>query len=106
MKCPKCGKTGLKNIKAHDRISHSDTSSSRAATDLSDDGAYGGQIGRAMDPAYDFTVDQIIHPRSRSESGTIRILPKGATQPVTVFRGTGVPVVRKVGDRTRHPQEW
>ncbi len=107
-KCPDCGKSmKAASIKRH-RVNLHGKSGSPASTSSSpsDDTSFSGQIGKALDPSFDFGVTDVTHQNSRSRSGIIRILPNGESQPVTVFRATGVPVVRKIGDKTRYPVEW
>ncbi len=99
MKCEICGKTGLKDLQAHNRNSHGGSEGFQDVT-------FGGQIGRALDPGTSFNVLDVVNGNSNSSVGTIRILPKGQQKTVHVFRETGIPVVRKVGDRTRHEKEW
>lgn len=65
-------------------------------------GTFGGQIGRAYDDNFDFTISEVVGPNSKSTSRTERLLIPGIDEPVLVFKKTGIPVIRKVGDRTRY----
>ncbi len=100
--CPLCGK----EMKASSLQAHLDNTNIHPQNSTMRSGTFGGQIGRAYDDNFKFTINDAVKPQSASQPGTLRILPKGNSQPVHVFRETGVPVVRKIGDRTRHPKEW
>ncbi len=95
-----------KRLSAHTKIVHEGGtigggSSGRPAATVGGDASFGSQIGRALDPGTEFTVNDITHSRNRpqSRSSVVRILPEGEQQTVMVFRRTGIPVTRKVGDK-------
>ncbi len=93
-----------KRLSAHTKIVHEGGSiggsSARPTATEGGDASFGSQIGRALDPSTEITVNDVIHSNAKpGRSSVIRILPEGENQTVMVFRKTGIPVTRKVGDR-------
>ncbi len=112
-KCPhsdcKGSKKKYKRLSAHTKIVHEGGTmpggaSARPAGTAGADGSFGSQIGRALDPSFDFSVADSIRsgaspvPTSAHSSPSVgRVLVEGDAVPTQVFRRTGIPVIRKVG---------
>jgi len=66
-------------------------------------GSLGGQILRARDPNYSaFDIRDVVPDRRRhAELRTTRIIDEESDRMIDIFRSSGIPVVRKVGDRRR-----
>ncbi len=72
-----------------------------------DDGSavnFGGQILKARDPDYpNFGIDDAVPNRKRrAVLRTERIIDEENDRMIDIFKGSGVPVVRKVGDHRRY----
>ncbi len=63
------------------------------------EGTLGGQIGRGLDAGYDFGVVDVVKASNSRGSSVVRVLPDGESRPIHVFRRTGIPVIRKIGDK-------
>jgi len=66
-------------------------------------GTLGGQILRARDPNYDaFNIDDVVPNRKRrAQLRTVRLIDEENDRIIDIFKSSGVPVVRKVGDHRR-----
>ncbi len=100
--CPKCGK----EMKATSLQAHLDNPNIHGSDSDPKASTFGGQIGRAYDPNFNFQVSDVTKSQSASRSATIRVLPKGESQTRHVFRQTGLAVIRKVGENAREDTEW
>lgn len=66
-------------------------------------GTLGGQILRARDPNYSaFGIDDVVpNKKRRAVLRTTRIIDEESDRMIDIFKSSGVPVVRKVGDHRR-----
>lgn len=66
-------------------------------------GSFGGQIGKAHDPNYpEFGITDAVPDRNRRAGvSTHQVIDEATDKGISVFKRSGVPVVRKMGDRRR-----